>query len=213
MNTQKTPYGQAMNEFARSKALDAIQQSGRSLPAVVTKVQGAIVTVKFEITGPFTLPPVTVPTIGSEYVRHPIQVGCKGFVIAADAYLGGMSGIGGGTADLTQRANLTALVFAPIGNKDWVSVDGQKVVIYGPTGVTLRDQGNHCILTLTPTGISVTVPSGNNMSISVTGGGAVNVSGGTVNITSGDVTADGISLKHHVHSGVMAGGSNTGQPV
>jgi phage baseplate assembly protein V len=32
------------------------------------------------------------------------------------------------------------------------------------------------------------------------------------NIT-GDVTADGISLVHHLHTGVVAGGSNTGQPV
>lgn len=29
----------------------------------------------------------------------------------------------------------------------------------------------------------------------------------------GDVIADGISLVHHLHTGVVAGGSNTGQPV
>lgn len=31
-------------------------------------------------------------------------------------------------------------------------------------------------------------------------------------IVNGDVIADGISLKNHVHSGVTAGGDNTGQP-
>jgi len=35
---------------------------------------------------------------------------------------------------------------------------------------------------------------------------------GNVNVT-GDVTADGISLKTHVHSGVMTGSGNTGAPV
>lgn len=29
----------------------------------------------------------------------------------------------------------------------------------------------------------------------------------------GDVIADGVSLKHHVHGGVVAGGSNTDEPV
>jgi len=35
---------------------------------------------------------------------------------------------------------------------------------------------------------------------------------GSINSTH-DITADGISLKTHVHSGVQSGGSNTGQPV
>jgi phage baseplate assembly protein V len=32
-------------------------------------------------------------------------------------------------------------------------------------------------------------------------------------LITGDVIADGISLVHHLHTGVVAGGSNTGQPV
>lgn len=36
---------------------------------------------------------------------------------------------------------------------------------------------------------------------------------GTVSVSSGDVTADGKSLKTHTHSGVTAGGANTGAPV
>jgi hypothetical protein len=43
-------------------------------------------------------------------------------------------------------------------------------------------------------------------------GGATTISGGNF-ITSGDVTADGVSLKNHVHSGVTIGGGNTGAPV
>lgn len=42
---------------------------------------------------------------------------------------------------------------------------------------------------------------------------AVQVNSGTVTVSGGDVIADGISLKHHVHSGVQGGLGNTGQPV
>ena len=36
---------------------------------------------------------------------------------------------------------------------------------------------------------------------------------GDIHVTAGDVTADGISLKHHTHPGVQPGGGNTGQPT
>lgn len=41
--------------------------------------------------------------------------------------------------------------------------------------------------------------------------GDINVNG-DITVTGGDVVADGISLKTHVHSGVQSGGSNTGTP-
>lgn len=43
-------------------------------------------------------------------------------------------------------------------------------------------------------------------------GGSITISGGSVTVTGGDVVADGISLKQHKHSGVVAGGANTGLP-
>lgn len=44
------------------------------------------------------------------------------------------------------------------------------------------------------------------------GSGTVNiVAGGNVNVT-GDVIADGISLKEHVHGGVVPGGGSSGPP-
>ena len=47
-------------------------------------------------------------------------------------------------------------------------------------------------------------------SINIIANGGINITGNvTVN---GDVTANGISLINHVHSGVEAGGSNTGKP-
>jgi hypothetical protein len=56
-------------------------------------------------------------------------------------------------------------------------------------------------------------------SLRITSGGAINIAAaGGVSITgdvvvSGDLTAGGISLKSHVHSGVESGSSSTGSPV
>lgn len=44
-------------------------------------------------------------------------------------------------------------------------------------------------------------------------GGSGGTMEGTFIITSGDIIADGVSLKTHVHSGVDSGSSNTGPPV
>jgi hypothetical protein len=198
-NAQKTPFGVSMNRFATEKTKKAIQVLGKSLPATVVAVRGAIVQVQFEVQSSFTLNNVTIPLIGCEYARPPIQKGCKGFVIAADAYIGGMSGIGGGTADLTPQFNLTALVFAPIGNTGWTVVDPNAYVIYGPNGVVIRTQDSTISLTLTPSGIAII---GN-----VTIQGSLTATG---DITAGQGTGDQVDMQNHTHDVVnVSGGTAT----
>lgn len=161
-NEQKTPLALTLNRFATQKAFDAIQLLGKALPASVTAVvSSGVVTVKFELKTKFTLPSVTVPLAGSEYVRLPVQVGMKGFVVPAAAYLGGVSGLGGGTADLSLRANLSTLVFFPIGNSDWTpSEDPNALVLYGPDGVIIRNLAGTSKLVLGPDGTVITPPAG-----------------------------------------------------
>ena len=153
---QKLPFARNMNAFAERKVNDAFQQLGKALPCSVVSVSGQIVTVKFEIQSNFTLPNVTIPIYGAEYIRFPTQVGDKGMCFPADARLDQMSGIGSGVADLSQPGNLTALVFLPIGNKGWAaSDDPQAVVIYGPNGVILRDTTKQSTVTISKTGIAM----------------------------------------------------------
>jgi hypothetical protein len=231
-NSQKTPVSDTLNEFSRRKAADAIQQTGRSLPATVVKVKGSIVTVKFEVNSVFTLPNVTIPLFGPEYIRYPIQPGDKGFVVAADAYLGGMSGLGGGTADLTQLANLTTLVFFPIGNTSFFAVDPQAVVIYGPNGVVLRDTTNASNVTLTPQSINAVAPQQISQTVglasitetpnsitSTVGASKVTMtptsitlssSGHSILINALGVIIDGKPFLTHGHTGVQSGSGNTG---
>lgn len=156
---QKLNFGSSMNRFAEIKVEDALQKTGKVLPASVVKQDGNMITVAFELRDiPYVLPQVTVPLFGPQYIRYPMQPGDKGIVIPADTYLGGVSGQGGGIADLTPPANLSALVFLPISNTEWEPVDGQVVTIYGPEGVTIRDAGSNTTFLLTPDSVTIATP-------------------------------------------------------
>lgn len=202
---QKNPFAVSLNRFAAKKVNDAFQIAGKALPCSVVSVEGAIVTVKFEINSSFTLPNVTVPMAGAEYIRYPIQPNDKGVVFPADARLSGVSGIGGGVADLSTPGNLTALVFVPISNMDWSTVDHQAVTIYGPNGVALRDTDNQVSITITPSGIvmeadqiTMNGPTAVNDDLSVSG----NIDGG------GDLSTFGAISAGNGDSGIFTSKDN-----
>jgi hypothetical protein len=187
-NSQKTPFNRSINLFAQAKVSQAIGNTGRSLPCSVvsfTKGGPPIVTVKFEVEGPYTLPNVTVPIFGPEYIRYPIQVGDKGMVVASDAYLGGMSGLGDGVASLDQLENLTALFFMPLGNKNWASSRSDAVTIHGPQGVTIEDTGKNCTVVLDTSNIVETAKSTVKL---VVGSTTLTVSSPSVQVVVGGTT-------------------------
>jgi len=236
---QKIPFAQSINTFTDRKIYDALQAAGQSWPCHVVEVNGPIVTVAFDLITPstITLPQVTVPLFGPEYIRYPIQVGDLGVCFAASVSLRGASGLGTGKADFSNPGNLTSLVFFPIGNKNWSSVDPDAVTIYGPNGVVIRDTNSGAVVTLTPTGITANVGNStitmNSSEVSITSplialNGAIELNGpvsqttgtgggtgvnliGPVHVTN-DVTAGSISLDSHVHGGVQPGGGTTTGP-
>lgn len=166
----KLNFASSMNRFTERKIENALQKSGKVLPASVVKQAGNMITVSFELRDtPYVLPQVTIPLFGPQYIRYPMQPGDKGIVIPADTYIGGVSGQGGGIADMTPPANLSALVFLPISNTEWQGVDGQVVTVYGPEGVTLRDSGSNTTFLLKPDSIAISTPD----SFTVTVGGTV----------------------------------------
>ncbi|MEZ2402791.1 hypothetical protein ACBR19_14370 [Raoultella planticola] len=166
----KLNFGSSMNRFAERKVDNALQKAGKILPVSVVKQNGKMITVAFELRGiPYVLPQVTIPLFGPQYIRYPMQPGDKGIVIPADTYIGGVSGQGGGIADMTPPANLSSLVFLPISNTEWQDVDGQVVTVYGPEGVTLRDSGSNTTFLLKPDSIAISTPD----SFTVTVGGTV----------------------------------------
>jgi hypothetical protein len=167
-NAQKIWMGRSLNQLALNKALEVIHQQGRALPCSVTAVSGSIVTVKFEVNaGKYTLPQVTVPVFGPEYIRYPTQVGDKGIVLPADTYIGNVTGLGGGTPSLSLPGNLSALVFLPVANKNWSATDDPNaIVLYGPDGGILRTVDKTSKVNVSKTGTAITVPAGKSVSIS-----------------------------------------------
>lgn len=220
-NAQKTPLGRGLNRFAEKKVVEAIQLLGKALPASVMAVSGSIVAVKFEVQTSLTLPTVTIPIAGPEWIRYPTQVGDKGAVFPADVYLGGMSGLGGGIADFSLQANLSALVFFPIGNKNWSATDNPNaVVIYGPDGVVLRTVDKLCTLTLTATGIKIkgNVEIDGNLALS----GLITAPPGSVytgdiktsgNVIAGFGTGTQVGLETHQHTQAADSHGDAEQPT
>lgn len=219
-SAQKTPIARTLESFAERKARGLLTLTGQSLPASVSAiVSSGIVKVKFELTSVYTIDEITVPMIGSEYIRLPIQVGTKGWVMTADAYLGGMSGLGGGVADLTPRANLSALIWSPIGNTSWTASEApNKLVLYGPDGAILRTAAKDSSVTV-ETGI-VTIKAASivfdgpvTFKNPVSGTGGV-IDFGTTTLHAGDITSSGKDVgSSHTHSGVTTGGGNSGPPI
>jgi hypothetical protein len=207
---QKIPVSQSLNQLVDRKIDDASLMSGRQYPCKVVGVTGSVVTVAFDVTLPNqNLPQITVPVFGPEYIRYPIQVGDLGFLVSADVSIAKISGLGGGTAspDDTNWGNMSQLVFFPIGNKNWFSVDGNVLFMYGPNGVELTTSNRDCTLVLSSTGISINL-NGGNLTVN---NGNVTINGNVT--TNGTLTNNGTNVgSTHVHGGVQAGGSNTSTP-
>jgi hypothetical protein len=191
-NTYKTPLNNSLNIFADGKIDAANAMNGKSLPCSVVSVKGAMITVKFELKTDttYTLPQVTVPLAGAEYIRYPIKEGDKGFVTSASASLSAMSGQGDNASSLVLQGNLSALVFIPFGNVYWVNVDPTSVTIYA-------DKNLATTFALNPTSIKMKAPKGVHIEAQTNVTGSVQVSGNVIvgNGASGTFTSiDGFSI-------------------
>lgn len=183
-NYSKTPLGSSFNRIATQVTATAVQQFGKALPCSVVAVLGQIVKVKFEINAPgLTLPgSVVMPIATSLYDWLPVQIGDTGVTMPADVYLGGISGLGGGIANLTQRANLTSLVFVPVAKASWSVPNANQRVVQGPAGVLLRDTGAASNVDITTTGITLSF------------------GGHSIVINASGITLDGILWDTHYHT-------------
>ncbi|MDN7744731.1 hypothetical protein QZM78_11805 [Burkholderia multivorans] len=207
-NYSKLPLQRSLNRVAIARAAQAIEDTGNALPCRVTKVSGAIVTVEFELQGTWTLPPVTIPKAESPWIRNPTQEGDKGVTMPADAYLGGISGLGGGTADFRRRGNLSALVFVPVSNANSAPDDPNAAQVCGPNGMIARTtQGTPSSCVVNQNGVSMTY---GDASLSLTATGIVMSFGGhTITLDASGLSIDGNSYANHTHGYFPGPGSKT----
>lgn len=210
-SAQKTPLARTLPQFARAKVREQIAQQGRALPCHVVAVRGQIVTVAFDVdAAPQLLPQVTIPLATSLYDWQPVQLGDKGMTVPANAYLGGVSGLGGGVADLTPRANLTALAFVPIANASWSAPGGDagKRVVQGPNGALVQDISGAAVgLFSKVDGITL---SFGGYEIQITSEGITFTGGGRTATFNGDgFIMDGIAFDTHAHQYFPGTGAET----
>jgi len=187
-----------LNTLAATRAAEAIESTGRALPCQVTAVNGSIVTVKFEVTVPYvmpdgtastyTLPPLTLPKAESQWMRAPTQVGDFGMTVPADTFLGGISGLGAGVADLgVDYGNLTTLVFVPVAAAGFSAApDPNKAWVNGPAGAVISDTAQTAAVTVAKN--LVTIQGGS----------------GPVQLQGGSGAADGIMNATLTHNALVA---------
>lgn len=210
---QKTPQAQGLENAIQRKVLDAIALQGKGLPAAVVSVSnnGWIVTVSFAVNAaPYTLPKVQCGVGMSKYAREPLQPGDQGLVVPADVTMGGVNGLGSGTADLTQPGNLSALTFIPCSNANFPApIDQNAYEVQGPNGVILHDLAQTIVLYIQPGLAKLVLPAGIPFEVEgnmvVTGGLQL---GGTITGIGGGTYADAIQT-----SGAITAGFGTGAQV
>ena len=154
----KHSFARNLNTVAVTRAQDATQAAGKTIPCSVVAVLGSgIVTVKFEVNaGAATLPHVTIPVAYPEYIRYPIQVGDKGMAVPGGVKTGGLTGLGSGVPDLSNPGNLSAMSFMWLGSSAWSATDdANAVVIYGPDGVKLRNTASTHYLAVNSTEVNI----------------------------------------------------------
>lgn len=203
------------NQQSIVRAQQAIKATGRALACRVVSVSGAIVTVAFEVNAaPFTLPNVTIPKAESQWIRMPTQAGDFGWTVPADCYLGGVSGLGGGTATLANPGNFGALVFVPISNKNSPPIDQNAAQIEGPNGAIVQTKDGTSKIVVNESSITMTFGS---HSVTINASGiAFNgpVTGNNTAIFTGEGTFNGgHTVSAHTHGGVQTGGGSTAPPT
>ncbi len=152
--------GQHLDQLGNRKALEAIQQIGMALPCYVVAVDGALVTVAFDVQNPpWTLPNITIPKLESPYFRMPTQVGDKGVTIPADASLSAVAGFNSAPPSWGRRGNLTALVFAPVSSKLAPPANQTQAIIEGPGGALIQTADGSASMNLTSSGLTITIGS------------------------------------------------------
>jgi hypothetical protein len=222
----------ALIEMVKAQLLDV----NTSIPAVIVSYSNGLASVKPTGLKRFADgDSLAYPIIQNVRVQWPNfnggQCGVKGPVRPGDiCYLFFAQQATDGSDDL-RRFDLSDCYALMTGNSQTVAggTNNEDMIMwFGPARIRLTAAGE--MIVQAPGGIRFETPSVENLGtltnqLFITGNQGLNIGGvhpatgtgskvtGNFSVVSGDVTADSISLKSHVHSGVQPGGGNSGVPV
>lgn len=204
--SKRLPTSQNMASAIDWRVKTLVQELGWELPCIVKAVDNThgIVTIEFQVqNAPFVLPEITIPVVGFQYIRFPIQVGEPGVTKKADVDLANIAGYTTSPPDMSNSGNLTAVLqFMPTMNVKFTPVENPNVLyMYGPEGVVIYDINKNSVVTVGQSEISIKH-----------GSAEVKVSNNRVDIN-GTLYINGQQYLTHHHSGVSTGSSNTGGVV
>lgn len=184
--------------------------------------------------------PVSFVRCGNSHITHPINKGDTGFIIFADRDISSWVETNNtSVVDSARTHSMQDSYFVPgiVGGGNNANPNDVEIK-YNNTTIHLRKNGDVDINTpskvnvnassevnVTTNKLTVNAPNSyfnGNVFISQllttggfvsngTSGGGIAQFAGSINVTD-EVTASGINLSTHTHSGVQSGGSNTGQP-
>lgn len=200
----------SLNQVAMRAAQEAIERLGKCLPCSIVSCTGQIVTVAFspESTAPALLPNLTVPVDSGAYDYVPYQVGDTGVVRPTDLYIGNISGLGNAQATNIPAANLSALVFTPVGKKSFTASNPNARIMQAPDGwISQTTEGTECSIVGNQQGITLTYGS---TVITMDASSIVMTAGGeTVTLNSSGLNIGGILFGTHTHPYLPGTGSET----
>lgn len=184
--------------------------------------------------------PVSFVRCGNSHITHPINKGDTGFIIFADRDISSWVETNNrAVVDSARTHSMQDSYFVPgiVGGGNNANPNDVEIK-YNNTTIHLRKNGDVDINTSTKVNINASsevnvttnkltvnapnsyfngnvfvsqlLTTGGFVSNGTSGGGTAQFTG-SINVTD-EVTASGIDLSTHTHSGVQSGGSNTGQP-
>lgn len=207
-----------LGETANNRAAQAVAAIGKALPCVVTAVHypGPLVTVAFELISPtWTLQPVTIPVAMAQWARLPVQVGDLGVAASADAFLGGIAGVGPKAVLGATNGNLGSLFFVPIATTTFSAPPTNEFWGNGPDGGRIGDDQNTCYVDADANGETISLVCGTNVSITLSTT-AISLVVGSKSWSfsaSGLTDSLGVVEETHIHGGVTSGASDTTGPL
>ncbi|CAI3958274.1 unnamed protein product [Commensalibacter communis] len=198
-NPLKAPLFKSLIDIAQNTVNSDNDLQGKIWPATIETYDGFMAIVNIEISSVNNYPQIEVPVLRSEYIRLPIQKGCRGFLIPLAVNIDHIIGMGLTAPTDTAGFNLGNMAFLPIASQLDPKTDKDILVIYGEDqGVKIQSKDGKTFVYIKKN--SIEIDGDVTLKKNITINGDVDIKG--------TLTVGNIEFKSHQHEN-----GNQGQPT